>query len=164
MAELTVVPATILGGLLWRLLRSSMTAAVLLLHDVGTPGHSSSLLMSLFLPFLCLPLSVSLLMSPVLGFYYFGSFSLNTIGFSLSVSLPVFCHSFSFLYSPPLSFFCLGSIYRAGGAGSTLPRPIIACAWCARRLLCHGTSRGGQWRCCLRSTAARASHHEMGGV
>jgi hypothetical protein len=45
-----------------------------------------------------------------------------------------------------------------------LPRPIIARAWCVRRLLCNGAGRGGQWRRCLWSTVARASHHEMGGV
>jgi hypothetical protein len=53
---------------------------------------------------------------------------------------------------------------EAGGAGSTLPHPIVAYAWGARRLLCHGADSGGQWRRRLRDTAALASHHEMGGV
>jgi len=74
-----------------------MTAAVLLLHGVGTPSHSGSLLLSFSLPFLCLPLSVSLLISPVFGFYCFGSFSLNTVGFSLSRFPSPFSALFSFL-------------------------------------------------------------------
>jgi hypothetical protein len=53
---------------------------------------------------------------------------------------------------------------EAGGAGSTLPHPIAAYAWGARRLLCHDADSGGQWRRRLRDTAALASHHEMGGV
>jgi len=140
-----------------------MIAAVLLLHGVGTPGHSGSLLLSFSLPFLRFPLSVSLLISPVFGFYCFGSFSLNTVGFSLSVSLPVFC---PFLFSFGLPYFLsFGSLFiGAGGAGSTLPRPIGARAWGARLLHCCGAGRGGQWRRRLRGTAALASHHEAGGV
>jgi len=112
-------------ALRWWLLRSLMTVAVLLLHNIGTPGHSGSLFLSFFLPFLCLPLSVSLSISPVFDFYCFGSFSLNTVGFTLSVSLPVFCRSF---FSSLL--FCVWVVFiEAGGVGSTLPHPIATHAW-----------------------------------
>jgi hypothetical protein len=53
---------------------------------------------------------------------------------------------------------------EAGGAGSTLPHPIAAHAWGARRLLCHSADTGGQWRRRLRDTTALTSHHKMGGV
>ena len=97
-----------------------MTATVLLLHGVGIPGHSGSLLLSFFLPFLRLPLSVSLSISPIFGFYCFGSFSLNTVGFSLSVSLPVFCR-----FLPPSSSFRV-TIYRGRGSGVD-PAPSHCC-------------------------------------
>jgi hypothetical protein len=65
----------------------------------------------------------------------------------------------------PLLFLPFGSLFiEAGEAGSTLPRPIAAHTWGARRLLCHGADSGGQWRHRLWGTAALASHHEMGGV
>jgi len=111
-------------ALRWRLLRSPMTATVLLLHGVGIPGHSGSLLLSFFLPFLHLPLSVSLSISLVFGFYCFGSFSLNTVSFSLSVSLPVFCRSF--LPPPPISLLRSGDIYRGRGSGVD-PAPSHRC-------------------------------------
>jgi len=105
-----------------------MTATVLLLHGVGIPGHSGSLLLSFFLPFLRLPLSVSLSISPIFGFYCFGSFSLNTVGFSLSVSLPIFCRSF---LPPPLSLLRSGGIYRGRGSGvdpaPSHRRPCMGC-------------------------------------
>ena len=99
-------------------------------------------------------------------FLCFGCSSLSLGRFlSLSVSLPVCCRSllFSFLLASP--FLSFGSLFiGAGGAGSTLPRPIGARAWGARLLHCCGAGRGGQWRRRLRGTAALASHHEAGGV
>ena len=110
--------------------------------SVSPPGFSFFFLFPFFL-LLCSPL-----------FFLF-------LSLSLSVALPFFCRFSSF--SPFLS--CVRVVFiGAGGARSTLPRPIIARAWCARRLLCHGAGHGGQWRRCLWSTVARASHHEMGGV
>jgi hypothetical protein len=63
-------------------------------------------------------------------------------------------------FSPPF-FSPLGSLFiGAGGAGSTLPRPIAAHAWGARLLHCCGAGRGGQWRRRLRGTTSLSSHHE----
>jgi hypothetical protein len=58
----------------------------------------------------------------------------------------------------------LGGIYRGRGSGVDLAPSHRHPCMGARRLLCHGTDCGGQWRRCLRDTAALASHHEMGGV
>jgi len=127
-------------------LRSPMTVAVLLLHDVGTPGHSGSLLLS-FSPFASLGLSVDI---PGFRFLLFR--------FLLSQ------HSrFPSLFSAVFSLLLLpfGSLFiGAGGAGSTLPRPIAAHAWGARLLHCCGAGRGGQWRRRLRGTASLSAHHE----
>ena len=96
---------------------------------------------------------------------FFG-FSVSVVPLSLSVGFSLF--RFLSPFAAVLSSFFLAPLWLvfigAGGAGSTLPCPIIAHAWCTRRLFCHGAGCGGQWRRCLRSTAARASHHEMGGV
>jgi len=82
----------------------------------------------------------------------------------LSLGFPLRFLPFS-LFFWPLLFLSFGSLFiGAGGAGSTLPRPIGAHAWGARLLHCHGADSGGQWRRRLRDTAALASHHEMGGV
>jgi len=157
---------TVLGGV-------AVAAAV---KPSDSSGASSSLcrdtsrcllppLVYLFYPFFPSPrlfLSVSLSISSVFGFYCFGRFSLNTIGLSLSLSLGFPPRFLSFL---PLLFLPFKSLFiEAGEAGSTLPRPIAAHTWGARRLLCHGADSGGQWRHRLRGTAALASHHEMGGV
>ena len=87
-----------------------------------------------------------------------------SVGFSLFRFLSPFAavlSSLFFLLAPP-SFFCTRTVFiGAGGAGTTLPHPIAAHAWGARRLLCHGADSGGQWRRRLRDTAALASHHEM---
>jgi len=58
-------------------------------------------------------------------FLSFDCFSLYPVGFSLSVS-PIFLPSslFSLLFFPPLVF-CTRTVFiGAGGAGTTLPRPI----------------------------------------
>ena len=112
--------------------------------------------------------SVSPLLFPFLSRKPF-CFSLSVSPFflkndrTLSLGLPFFFLPF-FSFFPPF-LFCIRVVFiEAGGAGSTLPHPIAAYAWGARRLLCHGADSGGQWRRRLRDTAALASHHEMGGV
>jgi len=128
-----------------------MTAAVLLLHGVGTPGHSGSLLLS-FSPFASLGLSVDI---PGFRFLLF-RFLLSQHCWFPSLGFPP-----RFLPFPPLLLLPFRSLFiGAGGAGSTLPRPIAAHAWGARLLHCYGAGRGGQWRRRLRGTASLSAHHE----
>ena len=111
---------------------------------------------------------------PVFPFYPFSSFSPTvSLGFLvdipgflvslfrlfLSLSLFRFLSPFAVVLSPLLLPF--GSLFiGAGGAGSTLPRPIAAHAWGARLLHCCGVGRGGQWRRRLRGTTSLSAHHE----
>jgi len=138
MAELTVMLVIILGG---------VAVAVTV-----KPSDSSSASSPL-----CRDTSRCLLPPPV---YLFCPF-LPSPRLSLSrFPSPFSTTSSSLFFLPPFGSLFIG----AGGAGSTLPRPIAAHAWGAHRLLCHGADSGGQWRRRLRGTAALASHHEMGGI
>jgi hypothetical protein len=115
------------------------------------------------LSLLCLSSSLPFSLSKTLMFLSFGlSFLPQKRSDSLSRS--PFLFSVVLFFFPPF-LFCIRVVFiEAGGAGSTLPHPIAAYAWGARRLLCHDADSGGQWRRRLRDTAALASHHEMGGV
>jgi len=90
-----------------------------------------SLLVFPFYPFLPSPrlsLSVSLSISLVFWFLCFGCSSLSR-SVSLSFGFSPRLLSFSPSFFPPL-FLSFGSLFiGAGGAGSTLPRPIGARAW-----------------------------------
>jgi len=82
----------------WRWLGSPMTATVPLLRGVETPVCVfSPLPVCSFCPFFFL-LPVCLSWSPYRYPYYFGPFSLNIVGLSLSVSLPIFCSLFLFFF------------------------------------------------------------------
>ena len=75
-----------------------MTATVPLLRGVETPVCVfSPLPVCSFCPFFFL-LPVCLSWSPYRYPYYFGPFSLNIVGLSLSVSLPIFCSLFLFFF------------------------------------------------------------------
>ena len=78
---------------------------------------------------------------------------------------------FSFLFSSPFSLenplfrssflFCIRAVFiGAGGAGSTLPRPIIYMGCEAAAPPCHGTGWDVQWGRRLQDTAPLFSHHE----
>jgi len=141
-----------------------MTAAELLLqrHQSAFP----SLLVFPFYPFSSFSLTVSLgFLVNIPGFF---GFSVSVVPLSLSVGFSLF--RFPSPFAAVLSFFLFflasfflsfGSLFiGAGGAGSTLPRPIAAHAWGARLLHCCGAGRGGQWRRPLRGTTSLSSHHE----
>jgi len=94
----------------WRWLGSPMTATVPLLRGVETPVCVfSPLPVCSFCPFFFL-LPVCLSWSPYRYPYYFGPFSLNIVGLSLSVSLPIFCSLFLFFFLCFLLFY-LASIF-----------------------------------------------------
>jgi len=82
----------------------------------------------LFLPSPRLSLAVFLSISPVFWFLCFGCSSLSLGRFlSVSVSLPVCCRSLLSLLFFPSLVFCTRTVFiGAGGAGTTLPRPIAA--------------------------------------
>jgi len=99
-------------------------------------------------------------------FFWFLCFGCSSLSLSVGFSLFRFPSPFAavlsfFLFFLASFFLSFGSLFiRAGGAGSTLPRPIAAHAWGARLLHCCGTGRGGQWRRRLRGTASLSSHHK----
>ena len=85
----------------------------------------------LFLPSPSLSLSVSQSISPIFVFLSFGHFSLNTIGFSLSLFPSRFLPFF--LFSSPFFSPSLGGIYR--GRGSKVdPAPSHRCPCMVRTL------------------------------
>ena len=163
--ELTVVLVTVLGGATVAVTvkpgDSSSACAVLRYQSVSSSPAGLSFLSFFFLLLDCL--SQFPCQYPRLFFVsQFRSF-LSLHSRFLSLSFPFFSAVFFSLAS--FSLFCTRTVFiGAGGAGMTLPHPITAHAWGARRLLCHGADSGGQWRRRLRDTAALASHHEMGGV
>ena len=114
-----------------------------------------------FLFFLFLPRFRSLLPSflqkiypPLPPYFVFFSFMLFSFLFSYPFSLenPLFRSSF---------LFCIRAVFiGAGGAGSTLPRPIIYMGCEAAAPPCHGTGWDVQWGRRLQDTAPLFSHHE----
>jgi len=151
MAELTVVLATVLGG-----------AAVAITEKPDDSSGSSSPRRRDTRPLRFTP---SVLFSVCLSrsLCWYPRFSVSTVSVpslsTLLVSLSRFPSPFSAVFS--LLLLPFGSLFiGAGGAGSTLPRPIAAHAWGARLLHCCGAGRGGQWRRRLRGTTSLSAHHE----
>ena len=164
MTELTVMLVTILGGVAVAVTvkpEDSGGVPSLRCRDTGLcllPPAGCSFYPFFFLLPVCLSRSPYRYPQLFLSFNCYGPFSLKTVGLSLSLGL-------SFPFSVFFFLFYIRAVFiGAGGAGSTLAHPIASHAWGARRLLCHGAGRGGQWRRRLRGTAALASHHEVGGV
>jgi len=121
-------------------------------RDTRPLRFTPSALFSSFSPFASLGLSFDI---PGFRFLLF-RFLLSQHCWFLSLGFPPRFLPFS---PPPLLPF--GSLFiGAGGAGSTLPRPIAAHAWGARLLHCCGAGRGGQWRRRLRGTTSLSAHHE----
>jgi hypothetical protein len=151
MAELTMVLVTVLGG-----------------GDGETQWQQRG--------FRCVEIPIGVLFPRrFYPFYPFSSFS-PTVSLSLRVDIPGF---FWFLLSRSVSlslgwflspfaavfflffFSCVRVVFiGAGGAGSTLPRPIAAHAWGARLLHRCGAGWGGQWWRRLQGTTSLLSHHE----
>ena len=94
--------------------------------------------------------------------WFFG-FSISVVPLSLSVGFSLFRFlspfaavlSFFLFFWPPSPFFCTRTVFiGAGGAGTTLPRPIICMGCEVAAPSCHGTGWDVQWAGRLQGTAS----------
>jgi hypothetical protein len=124
MAELTVVLATVLGGAMVAVTEKpddSDDSSSPWRRDTRPLWFTPSVLFSSFSPFASLGLSVD-----ILGFQFrLLRFLLSQHYRFLSLGFPPCFLSFFPVFPPCVRVVLIG----AGGAGSSLPRPIAACMW-----------------------------------